>query len=467
MTPKLPVPRNRKKGAEILLIDSQESVTIWENRVMKPISSTVKELPGRPWFEEQLKQSLLEADASGTKAAVFFIDLDRFKLINNTFGHRTGDKLLSYIGHKLLHTYIKGKKTAARFGGDEFMLLLTDITHQDEVNAFAKYLLAYTSEPILFEDFELQLTASIGISLYPDNGNDAQSLIQRADIAMYKAKEIGGNTFTLFDPDMNRQSLQRLHLEMDLRKAMALSELMVYYQPLVDLQSGHIFGMEALIRWKHPKWGMVPPSDFIPLAEATGLIIPLGSWVLEQACRQNQLWSSLGQTPLTVAVNISVHQIMQPGFVSFVENILCKSGLSANRLCLEITETISLKNTAFILESLKKLSQLGAQISIDDFGTGYSSLSYLKSYRVNTLKIDQSFIRDITSDIDSAAIVTALINLSKQLKIKCLAEGVETQEQLDFLIENECDEIQGYLFSQPLPSDQFEQLLKSKNNLFN
>jgi diguanylate cyclase (GGDEF)-like protein len=504
MTQKLPVTRDGAKGSEILLINSQDAVMIWENRDQQYIvhtpdqhyvlnftpegieqwlyedgfrhtecgaivkinqaSDLIVDLPSRSFFEKRLQESILAAESSGTMVAVILFGLDRFKQINDTFGHTAGDKLLSSVGHKL-YAHMKDIYKIARFGGDKFMVLLTGITQTDEVVDFVSNLSAYMSEPFLFEDHELQLTSSMGISIYPQNGQNSESLIEQADIALYKAKESVGNTFTIYDPDMKHKSRRRLHLEMELRKALERKELLLFYQPLVDLQSGHIFGMEALLRWEHPNYGIIPPGDFIPLAEETGLIIPLGNWVLERACRQNQTWSLLAKKPLCVSVNISAHQIIQPGFVSIVESVLQRSGLPGNQLCLELTESIALKNTAFMIECLNKLRHVGVQISIDDFGTGYSSLSYLKHYRVNTLKIDQSFIRDLSTDEDNTAIVSALISLSKQLKINCLAEGVETQEQLDFLIKHGCNQIQGHIFSKPLPSDQFEQLLHAKKSL--
>jgi diguanylate cyclase (GGDEF)-like protein len=396
--------------------------------------------------------------------AVIFFDLDRFKIINDTLGHQAGDQMLQYVASKLT-SYVREQDVIARFGGDEFMILLTGINHIEEMDGFVRGILEYLREPFFFDKQELYITASIGISMYPTNGSDVETLIKYADIAMYRAKEKGGNTHEIYNPDMNLRSLHRLNLEIDMRKAIEREEFMVYYQPLVDLDKGEIFGMESLVRWKHPEWGMVSPGEFIPLAEETGLIVPLGNWVLKEACKQNRIWNLMGLPPLCVSVNISVNQFMHADFVNFIEETLYTTGLSPDLLCLEITESVAMKNVTFIMDTMDRLKQLGVQISIDDFGTGYSSLSYLKRFRVHTLKIDQSFIRDVTTDEDNAAIVTALIVMSQQLKIKSLAEGVETQEQLDFLRARGCNEIQGYIFSTPLPADQFEQLIRDNKTL--
>lgn len=309
------------------------------------------------------------------------------------------------------------------------------------------------------------MTASIGISLYPNDGTDAETLLKNADIAMYRSKEKGGNSYHYYHPEMNKRSMHRLSLEINLRKALERNEFHVYYQPFVDLSHGEIFGMEALIRWFHPEWGMVSPAEFIPLAEETGLIIPIGNWVLRQACIQNKKWQSLGNHPLRVSVNISAIQFHQPQFVQIIEDTLEETGLDPSLLCLEITENVAMTNVPYIIETMQKLRSMGVFISIDDFGTGYSSFSYLKRFRVHTLKIDQSFIRDVTFDEENAAIVTALIAMAQQLKIKSLAEGVETKEQLDFLIMRGCDEIQGYVFSKPISADEFEILLRENKQL--
>lgn len=422
-------------------------------------------LPNRLMFDERLKTCFEEAQRTGSMMAVLFFDLDRFKVINDTLGHHVGDKLLQYLAHKL-QVYVKEKDLVARFGGDEFIILLSNLVHIDEAAQFAKGIPDILKEPFMIENQELFVTASIGISIYPHDGSDAETLLKNADIAMYRSKEKGGNSYQYYHPDMNKRSLHRLNLEIHLRKALERNEFRIFYQPIVDLRNGNIFGMESLVRWQHPEWGMISPAEFIPLAEETGLIVPIGNWVLKESCRQNREWQKHGYPPLVVSVNISAIQFHQINFVQLVMEALEESGLKPDQLCLEITENIAMNNVPYIVETMQKLKMLGVRISIDDFGTGYSSLSYLKRFRVHTLKIDQSFIRDVTSDEDNAAIVTALIAMSHRLKIKSLAEGVETQEQLDFLVSQGCDEIQGYVFSKPMPANEFELMIKENKQLY-
>lgn len=423
-------------------------------------------LPNRQLLHNRLNQMFAEAEQNGKMTAVIFFDLDRFKIINDTLGHPVGDEILKFLAKKL-RTHIRESDMVARFSGDEFIILLSNLNHIDEATNFAKEIPHYLfSEPFVYENHELYLTASLGISLFPNDGTDAATLLKNADTAMYRAKGKGGSTYQLYRADMNHRSMERLSLEVSLHKALERNEISIYYQPLVELQTGSIIGMESLVRWKHPEWGMVPPADFIPLAEETGLIVPIGNWMLKQACLQNTIWQRMGYGPLCVSVNISVNQFQQPAFIQFIGQTLQETGLQPDLLCLEITESVAMKNVSYIVDTMAKLKQLGLQISIDDFGTGYSSLSYLKRFRIHTLKIDQSFIRDVTHDEDTAAIVTALIAMSQQLKIKSLAEGVETKEQLAFLKSKGCNEIQGYIFSRPLPAAEFEYLLMENKNLY-
>jgi diguanylate cyclase (GGDEF)-like protein len=422
-------------------------------------------LPNRLLYYERLNQSFEETKKNGKMSAIIFLDLDRFKNINDTLGHHVGDRLLESLAQKL-KIFVSDNLMIARFGGDEFMILMTNVSHIDEVKQFARKIPELFQEPFLYEKHELSVTASIGIAMYPHDGTDADTLIKNADVAMYRAKQKGGNTYQLYHPEMNKRSLHRLNLEIHLRRAVERNEFIVYYQPLVDLQSGEIFGMESLVRWAHPEWGMISPVDFIPIAEETGVIIQLGNWVLKQACLQNYYWQQMGYPELCISVNISANQFQQPDFIQNLESTLEITGLPPHLLCLEITETVAMQNVSYMMDTMDKLKRLGVKISIDDFGTGYSSLSYLKRFRVHTLKIDKSFIRDVTVDEDNAAIVNALIAMSQRLKIRTLAEGVETREQLEFLRRQGCNEIQGYIFSGPLPAAEFEQLLKQKKNLY-
>jgi diguanylate cyclase (GGDEF)-like protein len=420
-------------------------------------------LPNRQLFNDNLMRFF--DTSKGEKAAVIFLDLDRFKIINDTLGHFVGDQLLKHIGEKL-QSYVREEHTVARFGGDEFIILLTNISHIDEVTTYVKGILALLiEEPFIYETQELHITGSIGVSHYPDDGTDADTLIKNADIAMYQAKDKGGNTYKLYHSKLNHHSKERLNLEIDLRKALERNEILVYYQPQIDLSTGQIIGMESLARWKHPELGMIPPSTFIPLAEEIGMIVPIGNFILQQACQQIKTLD-VDYPALTVAVNISFYQFQQAGFVKYIAQTLKQLNIQPHRLCLEITENVAMNNINHILNTMADLKKIGVQIAIDDFGTGYSSLGYLKNFKVNSLKIDQSFIRDITTDEDNAAIVTALIAMCRQLKIKSVAEGVETEQQLEFLKNKGCTEIQGYLFSKPIPHDEFETLLQSNRNLY-
>lgn len=422
-------------------------------------------LPNRQYFDERLMSCLDSAKGSGGKLAILFFDLDRFKMINDTLGHHIGDQLLQALAARL-RGYVGEQDVVARFGGDEFMVLLSNGSCIDEASRFAQGILRLVQEPFYIENHELFVTASIGISLYPTDGTDTDTLLKNADNAMYRSKEKGGNSYHYYHPDMNKRSLHMLNMENHLRKALERDELRLVYQPFVNLHDGSISGMEALVRWDHPDNGLISPAEFIPVAEETGLIIPIGCWILKQACLQNKQWLDQGYRPIRVSVNISAIQFHQPQFVAVIEQILEETGLPPKLLCLEITENVAMNNIPHVIETMHKLKELGVCISIDDFGTGYSSLSYLKRFRVHALKIDQSFIRDVTTDEDNAAIVTALIAMSQQLKIKTLAEGVETTEQLNFLISQGCDEIQGYVFSKPVHSDELKQMLEQNKSIF-
>jgi diguanylate cyclase (GGDEF)-like protein len=453
-----------KSYATILAVNERK---LAEQKIMHmAYHDLLTNLPNRLLFHERLKQALIESFDKELKAAVIFLDLDRFKMINDTLGHYVGDKLLKFVAEKL-ESYAREGDTLARFGGDEFIFLLTNISHVDEIIQFSKGIPDLFSEPFVYENHEFFISCSLGISIYPADGEDADTLIKNADTAMYRAKDKGGSTFQLYLSDMNSRYMERLNLENRLRRAIEKDEIVIYYQPLLDLRTGKILGTEALIRWIHPEWGMISPAEFIPLAEETRLIVQIGNWTMKQACAQNKKWIDLGFGSLHISVNISLNQIQQPGFVRIVENILEETGLDPDLLYLEITENVAMKNVNYVMNTMQQLEKLGVHISIDDFGTGYSSLSYLKRFPVHTLKIDKSFIKDvISSSEDSAAIVTALIAMSQRLNIVTLAEGVETIEQLEFLREQGCDQIQGFVFSKPVPPEQFEQMIKENRSLY-
>lgn len=416
-------------------------------------------LPNRLLLRERMEVAIQQAQHANHQSAVLFLDLDRIKVVNDTLGHHVGDQLLIHWSSQL-DTLVAQEGTVARFSGDEFIVLLPNVTSLEFVHQMVERIMKLFQTPFVYSHHELYNTASIGIALYPRDGTDADTLLKFADSAMYRAKGRGGNTFSFYSPKHNERSLDRLNLESDLRKAVERCEIVLHYQPIIDLASGRMTGMESLIRWMHPKRGLISPMEFIPLAEETGLIVPIGTWVLEEACRQNKEWQLQGLPPVVVSVNISVKQFQQPDFVQTVRHALTNVNLSPNMLCLEITENVAMTHVTHVIGTINELRELGVAISIDDFGTGYSSLSYLKRFRVHTLKIDKSFIHEVNTDEESAAIVTALIAMSKRLNIRTLAEGVETAEQLAFLQEHGCLEIQGYFFSKPLPAEQFQQLLQ-------
>jgi diguanylate cyclase (GGDEF)-like protein/PAS domain S-box-containing protein len=415
-------------------------------------------LPNRLLFNDRLSVAVAQAHRQGYRLAIFFLDVDRFKVINDSLGHSLGDRLLQGVARRLQASVREGD-TVARLGGDEFILLLPALNRTEDVAKVAEKILDSLKLPFRLEGRELYVTASMGISLYPDDGGDAETLIKNADTAMYRAKEQGRDNYQLYTPAMNATAVERLALENSLRKALARDELELVYQPLLDLGTGRVHGLEALLRWRHPERGLLLPSEFIPLAEVTGLILPIGPWVLRTACARARTWQDLGHPHLTIAVNLSARQFQQPDLVAQVKRALEETGLPPRCLDLEITETNAMQNAEATIHTLRELKTLGVRISIDDFGIGYSSLNYLKRLPIDTLKIDQSFVRDITTDPDDAAIATAVIALAHTLKLRVVAEGVETQEQLAFLAARHCDRMQGYLFSRPLQSQECGEFL--------
>lgn len=421
----------------------------------------VSNLPNRLLFCDRLKQAMVHAQRDDQIVAVMAMDLDRFKIINDTFGHPVGDRLLQAVAERLANHVRKGD-TVARMGGDEFSFVLTDLNDSHHAGDVAqKILLSLAADPFMLEDQEIFMSASIGISVYPVDGSDTTTLIKNADAALHHAKSEGRNNFQYYAQEMNASAMQRLTLESALRRALEREEFILYYQPQVDLASGRIIGLESLLRWQHPERGLVRPDEFIPLLEETGLIVPVGEWVLHSACRQGRAWQQSGFPPIRIAVNLSALQFRQPDLVGMVARILAETGLDprSQELELELTESLLMKNVEGTAAKLRQLHEMGVKLSIDDFGTGYSSLNYLKRFPLNSLKIDQSFVRDLSSDPDDAAIVSAIIALGHGLKLSVIAEGVETAGQLAYLREMKCDEMQGFLFSRPVPASEITQLL--------
>jgi diguanylate cyclase (GGDEF)-like protein len=424
------------------------------------------DLPNRILFEDRLIQALILAERNHQTLGVLFLSLDRFKKVHDTLGHAIGDRLLQMVAERLRCSAHKGE-TVARFEGDEFALLLTQIggTEGEDVIEVIFQINEALELPFIIDDQELFITVSIGISLYPDDGADAPTLLKNADAALYRAREHGGDNYQFYTADLNAKAMKRLTLENSLRRALERSEFEVYYQPVLDINTKKIVGMEALLRWHHPELGVVQPAEFIPLAEDTGMILPIGEWVLRTACTQSKLWQEAGFAPLSVAVNLSARQFEQQNLVEVVARILQETGLNPRDLELELMESSIMQNAEVAVRTLGELKAMGVKIAIDDFGTGYSSLGYLKRLPIDTLKIDRSFVRDVTTDPDDAALVMAIITLAHNLRLKVIAEGVETEDQRRFLHLLRCDEWQGYLFSEPLPVEAFEELLLQEQNL--
>jgi diguanylate cyclase (GGDEF)-like protein/PAS domain S-box-containing protein len=414
-------------------------------------------LPNRLLFYKRLDQAIASAQREHRRFAVLFIDLDRFKNINDTFGHPTGDLLLQLVSDRL-YECMRKTDLVARLGGDEFAILAESVPNMTAVIELAEQVMAALAQPFYIEGQELFVPASVGISLFPQDGDDANTLIQSADVAMYRAKGSGKNNYQFFAADMNTASLEHMMLENALRHALQRHQFQLYYQPKVQASTANIYGMEALLRWNHPDLGIIGPSRFIGLAEEMGLIGSIGDWALQEACRQNAEWQHAGYSALVVSVNLSSRQL-KDDIVKTVAETLDRTNLAARWLELELTESTVMQEPEQNALVLRALREMGVQISIDDFGTGYSSLSYLKQFPINTLKIDQSFVRDITEDPNDAAITDAVIAMARSLKMEVIAEGVETAEQLNFLRENGCDAYQGFLYSRPLPAREFQKLL--------
>ena len=415
-------------------------------------------LPNRNLLNDRISQALPQAARTKKNVGLLFLDLDGFKFINDSFGHTLGDALLKNIADRLTGA-IRAGDTVARLGGDEFVVMLLDITSTQDVENVANKLLQILSAPLLIDGRDLHVTASIGASMYPRDGENYEVLLQHADIAMYNAKQHGRNRLQFYTPEMSAQTDERVELETAMRQAIGSDQFELYYQPQIDLKSGKIISLEALIRWRHPQLGSIAPARFIPLAEETGLILPIGEWVLRTACRQLKRWHDSGFSDLSVAVNISARQFQQDDIPKLIQMILSETGAQPAFLHLELTESVILQNSDVAIESLRKLKALGIVIALDDFGTGYSSLSYLKRFPIDIIKIDQSFTADLTNSKDAASIILAIIAMARSLNLKTVAEGVENQGQMDFLKENGCDAVQGYYFSRAISANDMTEVL--------
>lgn len=415
-------------------------------------------LPNRTLFYDRLSQALYYAKRHQKSLSVLFIDLDHFKDINDSFGHRSGDLLLTLVANRLSKV-MRDCDTLARLGGDEFTIFAQDIGSRSNTKVLAQKILDMLEAPFTLEEKDVFVSCSIGITTFPDDGKGVDELLMHADIAMYRAKEAGKNTFRFFEWEMDQESSERMTLKTDLRHALHRGEFLLHYQPKMDIQSNRIIGFEALIRWHHPRLGLLSPNTFIPMAEQSGLILPLSDWVLQQACHQARIWQEQGLGPFSMAVNLSAAHFKRNTVSESVQQALNLSGLDPALLELELTESILFQNTQSTIDTLQELKRLGVSLSIDDFGTGYSSLSYLHRFPIDSLKIDRSFVCSMGDSDDNLAIVTAIIAMARSLRLQVIAEGVETESQMALLRERGCHVIQGYLLSKPLPAEELTALL--------
>src|SRR6266851_185290 len=449
----------RVTGAVIVFHDVSAARAMSVQMTHSAQHDVVTNLPNRLLLNDRISQSISLARRQRKHIAVIFLDLDRFKYINDSLGHATGDQLLQSVAKRLL-AGVRGSDTVSRQGGDEFVILLSEITYPEDAATSTRKILLSLSAPHSIVGQDLHIDGSIGISIYPEDGEDAETLIKSADTAMYHAKENGRNNFQFFKAEMNLKAVERQSLESGLRRALEREEFLLHYQPKVNLETGDITGVEALIRWRQPDRGLVPPSQFVPIAEDCGLILHIGRWVLREACWQARAWQDAGLPTVPVAVNVSAVEFRDKGFVEGVRAILSETGLEARYLDLELTEGVLMEDGESTAAVLRTLKMMGVHLAVDDFGTGYSSLSYLRQFPIDVLKIDKSFVHQISGDPNDSAIVSAVIDMGKNLKQRVVAEGIETQEQLAFLQARHCAEGQGYLFSRPLAAAQFAHIVQ-------
>ncbi len=442
--------RLKQGGINIILVD-----------LLLPDSQGIETFD-RLLFKDRLSQAVAYAKRCGTHLAVLFLDLDNFKHINDSLGHLIGDKLLESVAQRLA-AQVRSSDTVSRQGGDEFVILVLEQAHAENAAVIAEKILQSVAQPHHIKGYKLHVTTSVGISLYPGDGDEDDTLIKNADMAMYHAKKNGRNNYQFFSSELSARAGERQSIEADLRRAIDHEEFVLHYQPKVNLESGEITGAEALVRWLHPSKGMISPAAFISVAEDCGLIIPIGQLVLRQACGQAKAWFDQGMPPISTAVNISALEFRHKSFLGCMREVLQETGLEARFLQLELTESVLMRKAESSITILNVLKEMGVQLAVDDFGTGYSSLSYLSQFPIDVLKIDQSFVQDIAAKENNGAIIKAIISMGMSLRQKVIAEGVETQEQLTFLNANHCQEGQGYFFSRPVPPDDFVKLFRAEN----
>ncbi|MDP9001612.1 MAG: EAL domain-containing protein [Myxococcota bacterium] len=457
-----------QRGAPVRMTGTGEDITLRkssEERLSHLATHDIlTNLPNRSLLRDRLTQAIARPARHDRFVGVLFVDLDRFKLINDTLGHHFGDQLLIGVARRL-ESAVRDGDTVGRLGGDEFVVILADVAKVIDLTVIADKFIRLLSTPFPVESHELHITASIGISYFPNAGLDADTLIEHADASMYRAKELGKNNYQHYSADIQSQSLKRFAMEGAIRRGLERNEFAVHYQPLVDLRTGGIIGLEALVRWNHPELGLVSPSEFIPLAEETGLIVPLGEWVLRTACAQNKVWQSQGLPSIQIAVNVAARQFQEKGLVDAISRVLEEVGMDARWLILELTESSLMKDSQGAIATMHALRERGIELAVDDFGTGYSSLNYLTRFPINGLKIDRAFIRNITTDVRDRLIATTILGLGHGLELKVVAEGIETVEQLELLSSIGCDQMQGYLFSPPVPGARAEEMLRTRKRL--
>ena len=451
-------PRGVVTGAVMVLHDATAARAMTCRMSYLAQHDGLTDLPNRMLLNDRLSEAITLSERHQRRLAVLFLDLDRFKHINDSLGHALGDRLLQSVARRLLPC-VRSSDTVGRYGGDEFLLLLWEMRHAEDAALTAANILEALRKPHHIGEHELNITGSIGIVTYPEDGTDADTLMKKVDLALYHAKETGRDSYQFFKPEMNARAIERRSLEHDLRHAIERRQLVLHYQTKLNLATGEIIGAEALLRWHHPQRGLILPGEFLAVAEDSGLIVPIGRWVLREACRQARTWQVAGLPPLCIATNISDVELRSPGFVADLSATLIEAGLEPRRLELEINETGLLKDSRSVADVLRELKELGVLLALDDFGTGYSSLSHLKHLPIDAFKIDQSFVRNLTTDEDGTGFVAALIGMGKSLHMRVVAEGVETREQLEILQQHGCPEGQGYYFCRPVPAEEFGEFL--------